>query len=84
MNAEYYEKAMKHGKEIWVMEPVKGGTLAQIPEEDWKINPAYMQMSQRGFGKASDCIACGKCEKMCPQKIAIRQWMKDVKEALEW
>ena len=185
-----YETALKHGKEIFVMEPVKGGTLAQLPEEaeaifralrpddtpaqwalrfvqslpgvkvclsgmgspdqirqnmqpmdpmtedelaacaqvaeilnagiaipctacsyctpgcpknipipqyfrmyneysrctkeDWKIEPAYVQMGQRGFGKASDCIGCGKCEKMCPQKIEIRRWLGEVKDALEW
>ena len=185
-----YETALKHGKDIWVMEPVKGGTLAQLPEEaeaifrairpddeparwalrfvqslpgvklclsgmntssqirqnisdmdpmteeelaacrkvaevlssgtaipctacnycidsctknipipeyfrmyneysrcpkeDWKINPVYMQMAQRGFGKASDCISCGRCEKMCPQKIEIRRWLGEVKDALEW
>ena len=28
-----YEVAVKHGKEIIVMEPVKGGTLAKVPEE---------------------------------------------------
>lgn len=28
-----YETARKHGKKIVVMEPVKGGTLAEIPEE---------------------------------------------------
>ncbi len=30
---EVYEVARKHGKDIVVMEPVKGGTLAQVPEE---------------------------------------------------
>ena len=32
-----YEIARKHGKEVIVMEPVKGGTLAQLPEEAVKI-----------------------------------------------
>ncbi len=27
-----YEIARKHGKEIWVMEPVKGGRLANVPD----------------------------------------------------
>lgn len=185
-----YETAMRHGKEIWVMEPIKGGTLAQLPQdaesifrklrpdeeparwalrfvqslpgvkvcfsgmntssqiqqnmsdmdpmteeelaacrkvsellssgtaipctacnycidscpkhipipeyfgmyneyhrcpaEDWKIQPSYVQMAQRGFGKASDCIGCGRCRKMCPQCIDIPHWLGEVKEALEW
>ena len=28
-----YETCLRHGKSVMVMEPVKGGTLAQIPEE---------------------------------------------------
>ena len=28
-----YETAVKHGKDVIVMEPVKGGTLARVPEE---------------------------------------------------
>ena len=28
-----YEVAVKHGKSVIVMEPVKGGTLARVPEE---------------------------------------------------
>ncbi len=184
-----YETALKHGKEIWVMEPVKGGTLAALPEEaealfrrhrqddeparwairfvqslpgvkvclsgmstlaqvkqnmedllpmaeaelmacqqaaslmnaataipctgfnycidsctmhipipqyfsmfneysrctkeDWKIQPAYAQMAARGFGKASDCISCGRCETMCPQKLKIRRFLKETADALE-
>lgn len=54
------------------------------PDDDWKIQPAYLQLVQKGFGKASDCIGCGKCEKMCPQKIEIRRFLGEVKNALEW
>ena len=34
---ENYEVARKHGKSIVVMEPVKGGALADSPEDVWKI-----------------------------------------------
>ncbi len=34
---ECYEVALKHGKEIIVMEPVKGGTLAKLPPDAEKI-----------------------------------------------
>ena len=32
-----YEVARKHGKPVTVMEPVKGGTLARLPEEAMKL-----------------------------------------------
>lgn len=32
-----YETAMRHGKKIIVMEPVKGGTLASVPEEAMEL-----------------------------------------------
>ncbi len=36
-----YEVARKHGKDIIVMEPVKGGTLANVPEEVEKLFKAH-------------------------------------------
>lgn len=32
-----YETAVKHGKKVIVMEPVKGGTLAKLPDEAMKL-----------------------------------------------
>ncbi|HEX2946761.1 MAG TPA: aldo/keto reductase [Clostridia bacterium] len=36
-----YEVALKHNKPVIVMEPVKGGSLANIPEEAEKLYKAY-------------------------------------------
>lgn len=36
-----YETAKKHGKPIIVMEPVKGGTLASLPEQAQKLFDSY-------------------------------------------
>ncbi len=36
-----YEVAKKHGKPVIVMEPVKGGTLAKVPEDVEKMFKAY-------------------------------------------
>ena len=42
----------------------------------------YLNLAER-YGAASDCIQCGKCEKNCPQHLAIREHLKDVASMFE-
>lgn len=44
---------------------------------------AQYHMNFSKESKASNCIDCGKCESHCPQHIAIRQELKNVRAALE-
>jgi hypothetical protein len=37
-----------------------------------------LQPSQR----ASECVQCGNCDELCPQKIAVSEWMPKVAELL--
>ena len=49
---------------------------------DWNSAFYYDQMLASG-GKASDCIKCGKCEKLCPQHLPIRKLLEDVAAEFE-
>ncbi len=50
---------------------------------DWNSDVYYGIHTSNGKGKASDCIACGKCELACPQKLEIRKLLRLVAEQFE-
>lgn len=50
--------------------------------EDWNSD-WYYNVHTMSRGKASDCIACGKCEQSCPQHLPIRKLLKDVAAQFE-
>ncbi len=45
-------------------------------------NASYEKFTENA-GKASDCIKCGKCEEICPQKLRIKRLLKNVAAAFE-
>ena len=54
-----------------------------LEEKGWTINfTNYEKLAER-FGKATDCIACGQCEGVCPQHLPIIELMKKVSEHYE-
>ena len=56
--------------------------LFRYPGDDWKIIPSYNQVALSA-GKASACIGCHSCEKHCPQKLEISNYMKSIAEKFE-
>lgn len=50
--------------------------------QDWNSD-FYYSVHTANQGKASECIECGKCEKVCPQHLDIRNYLKEVAEVFE-
>lgn len=56
-------------------------TLRRYPD-DWRSKNFYSGLIQRS-GKASDCIACGQCEAVCPQHLSIIDLLKEAAGILD-
>ncbi len=50
---------------------------------DWNADYYYHHVHTIKNGKASECLKCGKCEKICPQHLPIRRLLEDVAKTFE-
>lgn len=55
----------------------------ECEEKGWTPQGEYYGRLTQEFGKASDCVACGQCEKACPQHLPVIQYLKQVAECFE-
>ena len=52
--------------------------LQEVEGKGWTPQGEYYDRLTLSFGKASDCIGCGQCERVCPQHLPIIRYLKDV------
>lgn len=50
----------------------------ETSEKAWTTQGGYYNNLTRQFGKASACVGCKKCEKVCPQHLHIADYLKEV------
>ncbi len=56
---------------------------AKMAYHDWNADFYYNNVHTTQNGKASACIKCGKCEKVCPQHLKIRELLEFVANSFE-
>ena len=50
---------------------------------DWNADYYYNAVHTAPDRRASDCVKCGKCEKVCPQHLPIRKLLEEVAKEFE-
>ena len=50
----------------------------EVKDKRWTPQIAYYENLCASGTKPSDCLKCGACETMCPQRIAIRDTLEDI------
>lgn len=55
----------------------------ELEGKAWTPQGEYYDRLTLNFGKASDCIACGQCEAVCPQHLPIIEHLREVAEYFE-
>ena len=52
-------------------------------DDDFRPRSFYRGLLDTGHGRASDCVACGQCEDVCPQHLPVSELMKQAAEKLD-
>jgi len=54
-------------------------TFDDLEDKEWTVEYSdYPEILDGGGGKATDCIACGQCQGVCPQHIPIIENLKKI------
>lgn len=51
--------------------------------QNWNSDYYYSVNTSGGYGKASSCVRCGRCENVCPQNLKIRNLLDETAKEFE-
>ena len=54
-----------------------------MEQKGWTVSFTQYDVLTQDFGRAGDCIACGQCERICPQHLPIIEHLKQVSECFD-
>lgn len=57
--------------------------MREAEDKHWTANMLQYDNLAKNFGKASECIECRKCEKVCPQHLPVTKHLKAVSKYFE-
>ena len=68
---------------ISIPDVFKAVNTMKLYNEEFRPKAFYGGLISQGYGHASDCIACGQCESVCPQHLPIIELLKAASAALD-
>ena len=68
---------------ISIPDVFKAVNTIRLYNETFRPKNFYNSLIGQGCGRASECIACGQCEGVCPQHLPIIDLLKEASEMLD-
>ena len=68
---------------ISIPDVFKSVNTIRLYNERFRPQNFYNHLISEGHGRASECIACGQCEGVCPQHLPIIELLKEASEMLD-
>ncbi|MBR1660239.1 MAG: aldo/keto reductase [Oscillospiraceae bacterium] len=68
---------------ISIPDVFKAVNTMKLYQEEFRPKSFYKGLIGQGYGRASDCVACGQCEGVCPQHLPIIELLQNAAAVLD-